>query len=80
MTKIVRKVSSDDATTLAVWFGPNEQLRGWWEFNDATTANDEIARYGDRAGWRVDCHEAESCGTTLAALRDELTEEGKDGE
>jgi hypothetical protein len=77
--KIVRKVPNGirDGSTLAVWLGPNEQIRGWWEFDDATTADDEIARYGDTAGWRVDPYEATECGTTLAALRAEL--EGGEG-
>ena len=74
--KIVRKVDRRSGDTLAAWIGASDRICGWWEFDGGTTADEEIARYGDTAGWPIDPKEANRVGTTLAALRAELEGEG----
>lgn len=78
--KIVRKVDRRSGDTLALWLNDG-RVMGWWELVGGTTADDEIQRYPVYAGWTMSEEDAKAyLGTTLAALRDELTEEGKDGE
>lgn len=79
MTKIVRKVDPFHSETLAVWINRNGDLMGWYEYPGGSTADEEIEQYPEYAGWTMGDEDAKRCGTTLAALRDELTEEGKDG-
>jgi len=77
MTRIVRKVDAISGDTLAVWINDDDRLMGWWEFDGASTADEEIARYPVYAGWTMTPDDARNLlGTTLAALRAELEGEG----
>ena len=74
MTKIVRKVNSQ-GHTIAMWLDREGGVRGWGELDHYDPADKRIADHGvERGGWRISEETAEDCGTTLAALRDELTE------
>lgn len=80
MTKIVRKVDQTSGYKVAVWLNPDDRLVAWAEFDGASTADEEIERRAERAGWFLsDADVRRFFGTTLSALRAELTEEGEDG-
>lgn len=76
MTKIVRKVGFDGYDpdqTCGIWLRDGD-LFGWWESKGDFTP-EEAAVEGE--GWPVTDQAAWYLGTTLAALRAELTEEGE---
>ena len=75
--KIVRKVDAISGDTLAVWINGDDRLMGWWEFDGAPTADEEIEKTPVYAGWSMTPEDARKLlGTTLAALRAELEGEG----
>lgn len=67
MTKIVRKGG------IAFWLFGNDEIRAVYEGADRVA--EESRAMG--LGWEPDERDAEELGTTLAALRAELTEEGE---
>lgn len=69
--KIVRKVDIN-GDTIAFWLDEEDTIRGWWWFNGQTDDAIEAAPAG--SGWMATESDAAWCGTTLSALRDELTE------
>lgn len=73
MTKIVRKVNATVGLACGFWMRDGA-VRHWW---DAGILSPEEASEM-RLGWESDEGSARVCGTTLAALRAELTEEGED--
>ena len=70
--KIVRKVDAISGDTLAVWINGDDRLMGWWEFEGAPTAEEEIEKTLVYAGWSLTPDDARKLDTTLAALRAEL--------
>lgn len=73
MTKIVRKVNSADRAC-GFWLDETGAVRHWWDAGPYSP--EEVATKGFSA-WVTSESLAEDCGTTLAALRDELTERGE---
>jgi hypothetical protein len=78
---IVRKVRENGVVD-AFWLNAAGEVRGWWEYlEDKTgkTAEQERAQCGEGAGWPALDKDAEYCGTTLDAIREELEAMAKEG-
>ena len=73
--RIVRKTDAE-GYGFACWLNAKGELRGWY-ITPTSDSSETEARHPN-GGWPPSSRLAHVYRTTLAALRDELTEEGKD--